>query len=185
MDFAAYLPALARLYTDCGQAPLRLNAGASAQALDAAEAALGFALDPHLKAAWAQANGGPAWQPVFARPGFYTGYDFLSIDEALRQRQGLQARAPRYAAYVQPHARDERVRPGWFAPGWLPFASFSGATLLLMLDHSPAASGQGGQIIAFTHDPDAIDWVCAGFPALLGASLAALSDEPDEYGLLD
>lgn len=180
MDFSRYLSRLAPLYTQGGE-PLQLRGGAPEQELRAAERELGFALDPQLRRAWQQADGGRRWQAVFARPGFYTGYEFLPLSEALRQRRAMAERAPRYGGYVQPHERDARIRPGWYQEGWLPFASFGGASLLLMLDHAPAAQGRRGQVIAFTHDPDTIDHVSEDFAGLLQASLQQIEADPEEF----
>ena len=87
MLFPAYLNALHILYRDYGLEPLRTYPPASAADLAAAEAALGFALDPALKATWQSANGSDEWQTVFARPGYITGYSFLSLADSLRERE--------------------------------------------------------------------------------------------------
>ena len=91
-------------------------------------------------------------------------------------------RARHYQGYEQPETRDERIAAGWFEEGWLPFASFAEGTLCLIADYSRAAADPG-QIIAFTHDPDSIDYVCRDFPTLLMASLQQLSADPEEYML--
>ena len=63
-----------------------------------------------MKAAWLAANGGPSYKPVFARQGYLTGYDFLPLQDALKQWRGLRTRAPRYAGYGQPTPRDRGSR---------------------------------------------------------------------------
>ena len=70
IHFPAYLNALHILYRDYGLEPLRTYPPAGAADLAAAEAALGFALDPVLKATWQSTNGSDEWQTVFARPGY-------------------------------------------------------------------------------------------------------------------
>ena len=179
MNFDAYVSGLRKFYEDNGLR-LALNPGASEGELRSAEQALGFEIDRHLKAAWAVANGGKS-RVVLAREGFGPGYEFLSIQQALKERAGFEKRAPRYEGYEDPEKRDDRIRAGWFQPGWLPFAAFGGATLVLMLDHSPAAAGRQGQIIAFTHDPDRISYVCPDFLSLLAGSLKQITSEPDDF----
>lgn len=179
MQFPDFTSALAALYRANGQS-LQLNAGASEAAIAQAEAELGFAICPALKSAWLHADGGERWQTVFARTGYLTGYDFLSLREAMKQWRGMKARAPRYAGYVQPSMRDARLRDGWFQQGWLPFAGFSAPTMMLLVDHTPAAGGTPGQIIAFTHDPDAMTLVGPDFSTLLRDSLAQIEAEPDD-----
>lgn len=100
---------------------------------------------------WKLANGGPAYFPIFARPGYLTGYDLLSIEDAMTVRESLARRAPQYDDYTDPHPRDHRVMPGWYHDSWIPFASFGGGTLLLIL--------QEEHVIAYTHDPDEMSYV--------------------------
>lgn len=179
MNFKAYCEALRRLYADEGFA-LQLRPGAAKPALDRAEAQLGFALAEDLRGAWLHADGGEP-QPVFVRPGYLGGYEFLSLEQALRARDRMKQRSPRYEGYEQPKPRDARIKPGWFHEGWLPFASFGGGTLLLIQDHSPASLGRPGQIIALTHDPDSIDYVAPDFAELLSASLQSIADDMEEF----
>lgn len=180
MLFPAYLNALRILYRDYGLEPLRTYPPASAADLAAAEAALGFALDPALKATWQSANGSDEWQTVFARPGYITGYSFLSLADSLREREYMAHRVPQYDGYEQEQPRDPRICSGWYQAGWLPFAAFSAPDLLLIADHSPTASGQCGQIIAFSHDPDTISYVCTDFATLLEQSLATIREHPED-----
>jgi hypothetical protein len=176
MLFPTYLNALRILYRDYGLEPLRTYPPASAADLAAAEAALGFALDPALKATWQSANDSDEWQTVFARPG----YAFLSLEAALRERVGMACRAPQYDDYAQEKHRDPRICSGWYQAGWRPFVAYSAPDLLLIADHSPSASGQCGQIIAFSHDPDTISYVCTDFATLLEQSLATIREHPED-----
>jgi cell wall assembly regulator SMI1 len=180
MDFAAYVEGLRRLYTEAG-VPLRLCPPAPESEIGAAERDLGFELEPGLRRAWIEANGSVRSCALFARPGYYTGLDFLSVAGALRQRATLAKRAPQYAAYADPKPRDHRLLPGWFQSGWLPFAEFGGGSLLLLADHSPAASGARGQIIGFVHDPDEMVYVAPTFAEFLEASLSSIERAPEEY----
>ncbi|MGE5201612.1 MAG: SMI1/KNR4 family protein [Acidobacteriota bacterium] len=179
MNFKAYCEALSRLYAEEGFA-LRLRPGAAKSALDHAEAQLGFALAVDLRGAWLHADGGEP-QPVFVRPGYLDGYEFLSLEQALRARDRMKRRSPRYEDHEQREPRDARIRPGWFQEGWLPFASFGGGTLLLIQDQSPTSLGRSGQIIAFTHDPDSIDYVAPDLAELLSASLESIANDTEDF----
>jgi cell wall assembly regulator SMI1 len=144
MPFEKFCNDLSKFYKQRGS-ELELFSGATEQELKQAEKQLGHKIDPQLRAAWTISNGGANWQPFFARPGFFTGFDFLAIEEALDHRCGMRKRAPNYKDYSEPYQRDSRIQPGWYQDGWLPFASFSGATMLLVMDHSPCASGRSGR----------------------------------------
>ena len=150
---------------------LTLARGATASALKQMARKLGFQPGEALKQAWTLGNGSDEGAPLFARPGFLSTYEFLSIDQMLAERAGIERRAPQYKDYEEPEARDRRIRPGWYHAGWVPFASLAGATMLLIEDHSPSAKGATGQIIAFTHDPDEMSWVARDFASLLKGSL--------------
>ena len=89
--------------------------------------------------------------------------------------------APQYEGYVEEKPRDQRIRPGWFHDGWLPFAGFGGGILLLIQDYSPTEEGNIGQIIAFTHDPDEISYVAPDFQTFLHHSLSSIKEDPEEF----
>lgn len=180
MNFSLYLDRL-RTVCDAHGHTLDLKPGAAESALMAAEAQFGFPISADLRQAWLRANGAERDVPVFMRPGYLTAYDFLPLEKSIAGRARMADRAPRYAGYDEPEPRDARIREGWFHQGWLPFASFGGATLLLMADHSPRESGTPGQIIAFTHDPDQITWVAPSFGALLKASIDEIEADPEEF----
>jgi cell wall assembly regulator SMI1 len=177
MTPAGYLAGLRRAYEQAGR-PIELAAGATSAALSALEHVTGQPLDACLRELWTWHDGGAANQPAFARPGLGTGYDFLPVAQALREYEALARRAPRYRDYPEPVPRDRRIRPGWFHPGWLPFAGSGEGARLLMVDASPSASGTVGQVIAFTHDPDTVDYVDASLADFLTVSLAAIIANP-------
>ncbi|MFZ6741957.1 SMI1/KNR4 family protein [Undibacterium sp. JH2W] len=179
MHFSDYLEKILNMYADADVEP-GLQGAADLAEIEALEQDFGFPLPEELKQAWLTANGGGYYRALFARPGYLTGYDFLSLSESMKERIGMQKRAPQYLGYEQEKARDARICPGWYEPGWLPFASFGGSTLLLILDMSPTAQGQAGQIICFTHDADRIEYVAASFNDLLTASLQMFEEEADE-----
>jgi cell wall assembly regulator SMI1 len=180
MPFPNYIHALSGLYQEYEDEAeaLILNPGASHDDIALLEQALDASLEVSLKDAWLCADG--CDNTLFARAGYLTGYTFLSVQEALAQREGMRQREKQYAEYAEPKPRDERIKDGWFQSGWLPFASFGGATLLLMADYSPA-SGQPGQIIAFSHDPDQIEYVSDGFERFLESSWQQISEDPEEF----
>ncbi len=180
MAFINYLTRLEELYRQHALPLARRDAASLAQ-LQAVEEQLGLELPEDLRTAWLTTDGLADYQTVFARPGRLTGYDFLSLAAALREREGLRRRAASYARYIEPEPRDARIGTDWFQPGWLPFAGFGGGTLLLMLDMAPASGGTLGQIIAFTHDPDQIEYVAQSFAELLKGSLEAIEADAEEF----
>ena len=180
MHFDNYIRKLITLYEDSG-VDLQLNAPASKEAVQALEKQSGFELPAGLRSAWLATNGIGDYTTVFARPGFLTGYDFLSITNALHEREGLQKRSSQYLEYIEPEPRNPKIQPGWYQNGWLPFAGFGGGSLLLMIDFSPASTGTSGQIISFTHDPDQIEFVSSSFEGFLTASLNAIGDDPEGF----
>ena len=112
----------------------------------------------------------PATLPATASSPWQTPCASVSIWGTARQ----------YDGYEQEQPRDPRICSGWYQAGWLPFAAFSAPDLLLIADHSPTASGQCGQIIAFSHDPDTISYVCTDFATLLEQSLATIREHPED-----
>jgi len=165
------------------EADLVLHPPASPNELAKADRQAGGSLDAGLREAWTLANGAEAWSPVFARPEFYTPFDFLSIAQALQHRTSREAIASNYAGYKPQEPRDPRIRAGWFHSGWMPFATFGGGTLLLFSDLSPSDQGHIGQVIGFVHDPDEIVFVAPSFADFLSASLEMLTDNAEEFFL--
>lgn len=180
MDFARYLAQLEAVY-DEHDVPWSTQAGASESVLAAAERTLGFALDPGLRAAWRSSDGSADEVSLFVRPDFLTSYEFLPLKAALAAREGMRKRAKQYVGYADPEPRDRRIQAGWFHDGWLPFASFGGASLLLIQDYAPAPGGRVGQIIAYVHDPDEIAYVAVDFSDLLKRSLRDIQADPEEF----
>ncbi|MFZ6871741.1 SMI1/KNR4 family protein [Undibacterium sp. Di27W] len=179
MQFSDYLKKILAMYADA-EVEADLQSATSLAEIEALEKDYGFPLPEELKQAWLTANGGGYYRALFARPGYLTGYDFLSLSESMEERLSMKNRAIQYLDYEQEKARDARIRPDWYEDGWLPFASFGGGTLSLILDMSPTAQGQAGQIICFTHDPDCIEYVAASFDDLLVASLQMFEEAADE-----
>jgi|SRR5262245_23694235 len=182
MLFSEYVEELQKIYSEYG-VRWGVARGCTENSLKKKERLLGFPLEQGLRNAWRIADGSEPDVRVFARPGFLTGYDFLSLATALEARDGMRrrARGPNYEGYVEVEARDKRIRPGWFHDGWLPFAGFGGGTLLLIQDYSPAAAGKAGQIIAFSKDPDRMSYVASDFKNFVRASLSSIRKDPREF----
>lgn len=186
-----YISSIQAVYRRYG-AELALNAGASPASISSIASALSdnnthFDLDPTLAAMWSLTDGSRPYHPIFARPGFLTGYDLLSVSQAINARETQRSAAPQYDGYEEEQPRDTRIRPGWFQHGWLPFGSFGGGSMLLILDLSPSEEGTRGQVITYTHDPDQIDYVASGFSEFLSMSRQAFEEEAEELleGVLD
>ncbi|MGO1073456.1 SMI1/KNR4 family protein [Lysobacter sp. CA199] len=180
MDFAQYLRKIEKIYAKHDVA-WSAKVGAAESKIVAGENTLGFALDPGLRAAWGAMDGSDEDIWLFARPDYLSSYEFLSVTDALAQRESMRRRAGKYAGYEDPEPRDARIRPGWFHEGWLPFANFAGATLMLIQDYSPAPGGRAGQILSFSHDPDRIEYVAADFGDYLKRSLSTIEADPEEF----
>lgn len=180
MNAQDYLSAISRIYKSFG-ITLPLHSGADDAAIHKVQAKFGD--DPHLASLldlWRTANGSDSYTPVFVNPGILTGYDLLSIDDALSEHDGMRARAPQYEGYEDPEPRDPRIAPGWWQPGWLPFGDFGGSTMLLLLDLSPGDTGRRGQVIAYTHDPDEMTWVAESLADFFKASVEGFEEEGEE-----
>lgn len=179
LTFASYVARLRSVYEREG-VELALKKGAAEKQLATLRRTLGFAISAGLSNVWRTANGSES--PVFARPGFFTGYELLSIGDAIAARKSMAKRAASYDDHEQ-EKRDPRIRAGWYCDGWLPFAAFGGGTLVLIEDQSPAERGAKGQIIGYVHDPDQIVYVADSMPALLAASIEAIEANPYEFGI--
>ncbi|MFC4255928.1 SMI1/KNR4 family protein [Altererythrobacter xixiisoli] len=137
---------------------------------------------PHwLAELWRVADGGPSWQPVFTRPNYFTGADFLPLAEALALRDRLRGIAGNFVGWQEDKPRDPRVRPGWFLDGWVPFAAFGGSTIVLFADCDPAPGGLVGQVIAYVHDPDQITLLAPDGESYLAQSLAWFLEQAEEF----
>lgn len=175
-----YLAAIAEMYRDAG-AEIEFAPPLGADDLDALLGDAGAKVPDWLRELWLVADGAESFTPVFARTGFLTGFDFLSVAQSLDLRRRLGAIAANFADWAEPEPRDERIRPGWFPSGWVPFAAFGGSSLVLFADGDPASTGQHGQVIAYVHDPDAISLVAPDGARFLTASLAAFHAGSDEF----
>ena len=178
MEFPAFVSALKAFYQDNDQ-PLRLKPKTTEADIAAAEQELGFEIDPALKAAWLAANGGPSYKPVFARQGYLTGYDFLPLQDALKQWRGLPA-APRYAGYGSP--RRATADPGRLVPGRL-------AALRRVFRANPDADAgphaHGARQAGADHRLHARSGFhrlrVRGLPHLLAQTLEQIEEDPEDF----
>lgn len=121
---------------------ISLEAGITPGVLARAIQKLGFEPGQALQQAWRYGDGSRSWARVFAAPDQLTAYEFLSVKKILEQQARMKCRAPQYHGYEELSARDPRIRGGWYNPGWLPFGSLDGATMLLIEDHTPLTEGE-------------------------------------------
>ena len=179
MEFSAYLDEVRAIYRRFG-VPWTPAPGCSPQEISAAETRLGLPLRLGLGAAWLASNGSGR-DPLFLQPTVLETYAFLSLADAFDRHENFRWIASNYEGYEDPEPRDAHIQAGWFLNGWLPFADFSKGTLMLMMDFAPSESGNVGQVIAFTHDPDEISYVAQDFPTFLRLSLQAIEKDPEEF----
>lgn len=180
MNPSAYLEAIGQAYAELGAA-LELSAPLPDTKRDRMLGGLGFELPAWLVELWQVADGGPSYRPVFTRPNFFTGADFLSLSEALALRESLRGIAGNYAGWEEDKPRDDRVRPGWFLDGWVPFAAFGGSTIVLFADCDPAPGGTIGQVLSFVHDPDQISLVAPDGDTYFESSLVWFREEAEDF----
>lgn len=177
MDFRKYLEEIASIYRGHG-AELIMSPPASPEAPEPLETAVGQPLEPGLRAAWLASEALMGDLPVFGRDDSLESYALMTPREAIEQRADMKARSLHYEG--PPPDLDERIFPGWFQGGWVPFGGFGGGALLLISDMSPAPGGKPGQIIAYIHDPDELIYVADSFDAFLRRSLQAFEEEAEE-----
>lgn len=166
-------------------AATHLNPPATAAAIEAAEAAIGYSFTDELRALYRLADGqrpialreampvaGPIAVPLFG------GYDFQPLDRAVAN----------YRDWVQilnnwdqsesggtstddPHAfitrrDDDPVARAYWQPGWFPFAMDGGGNSYAA-DFTPATGGDYGQIILIGPDEDERRVLASGLGVLL------------------
>lgn len=176
----AYLDAVAEIYTEL-DASLDLRAPLADTNRDAMLASLGYGVVDWLVDLWRVADGGPVYSPVFTRPDFFTGADFLSVSQSLALRNRLRDIAGNFAGWQESVPRDGRIRAGWFLDTWVPFAAFGRSTIVLFADCDPGPGGEVGQVISYVHDPDQISLVALDGEAYLDASLTWFRDQAGEF----
>ncbi|MFF2271748.1 SMI1/KNR4 family protein [Agromyces sp. NPDC058136] len=176
----AYLTAVADTYREL-DASLELRAPLADEERDELLAPLGGRVPRWLVELWQVADGGPSYSPAFARPGFFTGVDFLSLSQAVALRNRLRDLAGNFTGWQEPTPRDGRIRPGWFPDSWVPFGAFGGSTIVLFADCDPAPGGEIGQVIAYVHDPDQISLLAPDGEAFLAASLEWFREHAEEF----
>ncbi|NIF82501.1 SMI1/KNR4 family protein [Comamonas sp. Tr-654] len=175
-----YLAHLRAVYA-AFQLPFDPMPPASEQELTALAAELG-PLDPDLAALWRLTAGSSSdrTQPLFQRPGFVDALDLLTPAQATAQAAGMEKRAQRMWDLAGPASQDPRLSGRWWQAGWQPFASFYG-DIVLLVDQHPGPEGQRGQIIAYVHDPDQIQWIAPNFGAYLQAAADSIDADREEF----
>ena len=51
----------------------------------------------------------------------------------------------------------------------------------MIQDYSPSETGRAGQIIAYTHDPDEIDYVAPDLRTFLRLSLKSIKEDAEDF----
>lgn len=162
---------LQRVFKQIGR-PLKLAPPAPEERIAAIEQITGINPDESLKDLWRISNGS-AQRNWFADGAELGDADFLPL-QFMSIRDGLsfwQHFLPydekTYADWYDDESwgkRDPRIQRHFLRHRkWLPFAEFNGGSELLQLDYDPTPAGQAGQVIKFSHDPDAIFWKQASF----------------------
>ncbi|CCN37701.1 conserved hypothetical protein [Vibrio nigripulchritudo SO65] len=181
VDFPEYLAAVeaqASLFGAC----MELNLGiAPSQLQNANQSFTDFSPPKELINMWLHANGSEEWNTVFARKGYLTPFDFLSLESSLEMKSRLKQREIQYSNYAEPSLRDPKIQDGWYSQGWYPFAKFASGELVLMIDLNPTEIGTKGQIICFVHDPDTIVHVANSVSEFLVSSLEQIMATPEEF----
>ena len=133
------------------------------------EEALGIAFPPALRASFRVHNGQKVgaeslFPDDFADLG--AAFSLLSVEDVInewRVWKGLVDAGEFTKNKGQP---DAGIRPDWWNPKWLPFASDGGGDSLC-IDLAPAKGGAVGQVILHRHDGASRSKVAGDFPAFL------------------
>jgi cell wall assembly regulator SMI1 len=188
---------LSRVYERLGY-PIKKAPPASDAQLASLYEITGIDVDDTLKELWRISNGSRryAW---FAKGDDweFTHHIFLPIKEVLESWTWFAPYDEKvYAEWHDDESwgkRDPRIQRHFLRHRqWLPFSEFNGGSEQLQFDADPTALGRRGQIILYSHDPDAIFWKAGSFLEFFQASNNLLEEwakEPDllieELGLLD
>ena len=123
----------------------KLNPGADAAQIEAAEKVIGRKLSPELRALYSLANGQDG-------EGFslFPGYRFLPLDEIGPQVELMNGWGLFFIRFI-PADPDPGVKGWWWDKDWLPIGE-NGAGDLFCVDFAPASGGTSGQLISFVHD---------------------------------
>jgi len=160
---------LADFFQAQGLMTLSLNPPASAEAIEAAEAELGFRMPEEVRQAYlrfdgTKRSGGFLDRGPHLPPGpflFLSDYDWLSLDEMItRLRMQRQFREQPWAAEVWSDIPEEDIPPNqavvprdWHAR-WIPIGAsrISDTYYGVYADMAPARAGVEGQIVCTTDD---------------------------------
>ncbi len=159
--------------------------GATDDELDHLEAATGIKLDQNLREFYKFANGSNNNTVLAVFSDQPTPCSLESIDEVAKWWKQFYSQPDGFDPIEEERdfgwKPDNRIKPFWRHPGWLPFAQFNGFSTAIMYDTSPTDAGKFGQIIVYQHDPDAIYFVADNFLHFLQMSNNLLEKEASEF----
>ena len=91
-------------------------------------------------------------------------YCLLPVLEAIRDAKGQIALLKKREFAKRSVSADRQIRPVWWHPKWLPFATNGGGDFLC-LDFDPTAAGTAGQVIHTSHETDHQTFIADSFSA--------------------
>jgi len=91
-------------------------------------------------------------------------YCLLPVREALSHAKGQIALLKKPEFAERSTSADRQIRPVWWHPKWLPFAT-NGSGDFLCLDFDPTAAGTSGQVIHTSHETDHQTFIADSFSA--------------------
>jgi len=140
---------------------VRLNQGADAASIAAAEKAFGVKLPAEIKQSYKVHDG----QNGLATP-LVEDWQLLSLDDAVKQWRAMEKLVGQGVFKDAQGKPQGPVKPEWYDLKWIPFA-FNGAGDFLCVDLDPPAGGKRGQVVAFFHVDDRRPVLAPGFKAWL------------------
>ncbi len=159
-DPKTYAPRIAKIEANATKAGVTLPAGASEQAIAAAESTLGITFPAEARAFYLAHDGN-------ADDYTCAGRELLSLDGIVGQWKIWKDLFDTGTFGENDHgAPDPGVQQKWWIPEWIP-VTYDGSGNHDILDMAPAAGGKVGQILAFWHDdsprtlkaPDFLSWL--------------------------
>jgi cell wall assembly regulator SMI1 len=143
---------------------------ASAAAIAALEAKLGFALPDDVRAFYLAHDGGPDDHESFiAAPGEDYGRELLSIERIAGEWAIWKDLLDKGTFEANDHGKpDPGVQQKWWIPQWVP-VTYDGSGNHHIIDVAPAAGGTVGQILSFWHDDAPRTVVASGLLAWLAS----------------
>jgi len=180
-SIAEHLTRLRALY-EKHDAPWRARKGATDAAIDALAKVTGIDVGP-LRELWkAEGSAGIVLGVKTATSRYPVIFESPQwAAKTWKFNRSMSKGADPYVGYVEKPARDPRIASGWYNVGWLPIGDFGGGHVTLYYDAAPGPGGKRGQIIAYTHDPDAMHHVVDSLADLLSSSLKIVASRADDW----